>query len=105
GSQPLTVLQGIAGAHAGVFYPLQTFSKSIPIDFKLIPVLLEAGDEQTLGSLQQVAESISKEVHIVNSAKRKQLHLAAVFACNFTNHLLGISRELLQQAELPDTLL
>ncbi len=105
GSQPLTALQGVTGARTGVFYPLQTFSKAIPVDFKTIPILLEAEDEHTLQVLRQVAESISQEMHIVDSAKRKHLHLAAVFACNFTNHLLGISRELLQQADLPSTLL
>ncbi|WP_299705368.1 Rossmann-like and DUF2520 domain-containing protein [uncultured Pontibacter sp.] len=105
GSQPLEVLQGIKGARAGVFYPLQTFSKSKPVDFRTIPILLEAEDELTLRALQEVASTVSSEVHRVDSDKRKQLHLAAVFACNFTNHLLGISRELLQQAQLPDTLL
>ncbi|PVY44040.1 Rossmann-like and DUF2520 domain-containing protein [Pontibacter virosus] len=105
GSQPLAVLQGIAGARPGVFYPLQTFSKFKPVDFSTIPILLEAEDEQTLQALQEVASTISKEVHQVDSHKRKQLHLAAVFACNFTNHLLGISRQLLQEAALPDTLL
>lgn len=105
GSQPLAALQGIAGARTGVFYPLQTFSKSKPVDFSTIPILLEAEDEHTFHTLQEVAGTISKEVHLVDSHKRKQLHLAAVFACNFTNHLLGISRQLLQQADLPDTLL
>ncbi|MBX0333444.1 DUF2520 domain-containing protein [Pontibacter sp. HSC-14F20] len=105
GSQPLAALQGIAGARPGVFYPLQTFSKSKAVDFSTIPILLEAEDKQTLQVLQGVASTISKEVHQVDPNKRKQLHLAAVFACNFTNHLLGISRQLLQQAALPDTLL
>ncbi|MBF8964895.1 DUF2520 domain-containing protein [Pontibacter sp. FD36] len=105
GSQPLAALQGIAGAQTGVFYPLQTFSKSKPVDFKNIPILLEATAPETLHSLQLVANSISEQVYEVSSTKRKQLHLAAVFACNFTNHLLGISRELLQQADLPNTLL
>jgi predicted short-subunit dehydrogenase-like oxidoreductase (DUF2520 family) len=105
GSQSLTVLQGVTGARIGVFYPLQTFSKTKPIDFKTIPVLLEAEYEQTLQILQDVASSISDEVLQVDSTKRKQLHLAAVFACNFTNHLLGISRELLEQSSLPITLL
>lgn len=105
GSQPLAVLQGIVEARIGVFYPLQTFSKSKPVDFKMIPILLEAKNEQTLQTLQNVAASISNEVHTVDSDKRSQLHLAAVFACNFTNHLLGISRELLEQGGLPNTLL
>jgi predicted short-subunit dehydrogenase-like oxidoreductase (DUF2520 family) len=99
------VLEQIPGARASVFYPLQTFSKSKPVDFQTVPVLLESEDEQTLHALQSVAASISREVHLVSSNKRKQLHLAAVFACNFTNHLLGISREILQQAALPPTLL
>ena len=105
GSQPLAVLQGIAGARPGVFYPLQTFSKTKPVDFKTTPVLLEAEDAQTLQALQDVAATITNEVVLVDSIKRKQLHLAAVFACNFTNHLLGISKELLQHAQLPLTLL
>nr|WP_018476720.1 Rossmann-like and DUF2520 domain-containing protein [Pontibacter roseus] len=105
GSQPLAVLQGIPGARTGVFYPLQTFSKSKQMNFSVVPVLLEAEDEQTLRTLQGVAASITGEVHVVDSDKRKQLHLAAVFACNFTNHLLGISQRILQQAELPRTLL
>ena len=105
GSQPLATLQGIAGARTGVFYPLQTFSKSKPVDFKTTPLLIESDEEQTLLDLREVANTISNEVHQVDSHKRKQLHLAAVFACNFTNHLLGLSRQLLQQAALPDTLL
>ncbi|MHC2993584.1 hypothetical protein OB13_19115 [Pontibacter sp. HJ8] len=105
GSQPLSVLQQIPGARTGVFYPLQTFSRSKPVHFQTVPLLLESEDEHTLHTLQAVAATISREVHLVNSNKRKQLHLAAVFACNFTNHLLGISREILQQAELPPTLL
>lgn len=105
GSQPLAALRGIAGAQTSVFYPLQTFSKSKPVDFKNIPILLEATVPETLHPLQLVANSISEQVYEVSSTKRKHLHLAAVFACNFTNHLLGISRELLQQADLPYTLL
>jgi predicted short-subunit dehydrogenase-like oxidoreductase (DUF2520 family) len=105
GSQPLEVLQVIEGAQAGVFYPLQTFSRSKSVDFSTVPILLEAEDDQTFQALQEVANTISNEVHRVDSDKRKQLHLAAVFACNFTNHLLGISRQLLQQAQLPNTLL
>lgn len=105
GSQPLAILASITGARAGVFYPLQTFSKAKPVDFKEIPLLLEAPDAQALKQLEQLAQSISGQVQQVSSASRGQLHLAAVFACNFTNHLLGISRQLLQEAGLPLTLL
>lgn len=105
GSQPLTVLQPIQGARTGVFYPLQTFTKSKPVNLTHTPFLLEAADEETLGELQQLAAALSDTVLPISSSARKQLHLAAVFACNFTNHLLGISRELLEMANLPPDLL
>ncbi|HEY4650458.1 MAG TPA: Rossmann-like and DUF2520 domain-containing protein [Pontibacter sp.] len=105
GSQPMAVLQTIAGASAGVFYPLQTFSKQVPVDFQQVPVLVEGSLEETTIALEQLAQSISRQVERVTSDKRKQLHLAAVFACNFTNHLLGLSQQLLQEANLPTNLL
>ena len=105
GSQPLSLLDVVAGARTGVFYPLQTFSKVKPVDFSTTPILVEAREEETLQELEQLARSISRQVQVVSSDARKQLHLAAVFACNFTNHLLGISREILQQANLPTNLL
>jgi predicted short-subunit dehydrogenase-like oxidoreductase (DUF2520 family) len=105
GSQPASVLEGIPGADYGVFYPLQTFSKQAPVDLQQAPILVEGNTEETVAILQQLAQSISHQVEQVTSEKRRQLHLAAVFACNFTNHLLGISQELLQNADLPLNLL
>ncbi|OKL38922.1 Rossmann-like and DUF2520 domain-containing protein [Pontibacter flavimaris] len=105
GSQPLAILAAVAGARTGVFYPLQTFSKTKAVDFWQVPILLEATDDETLQQLQALAQSISNSAEAVASGARKQLHLAAVFACNFTNHLLGISRQLLQEASLPHHLL
>lgn len=105
GSQPISVLKSIAGADSGVFYPLQTFSKQTPVDLKQVPILVEGDTEATANVLELLAQSITNQVERVNSEKRKQLHLAAVFACNFTNHLLGISHELLQKADLPVHLL
>lgn len=105
GSQPLLLLQKIEGARAGVFYPLQTFSKIKPINLAQVPLLVEAQNEETLKQLETLAKSISNQVYQVSSEARKQLHLAAVFACNFTNHLLGISQQLLREANLPKQLL
>ncbi len=105
GSRPLTVLESIRDARIGVFYPLQTFSKTKQVDFLSIPILIEAIDDETLLELKELALSICSDVHEVVSQTRKQLHLSAVFACNFTNHLLGISRQLLNEANLPIELL
>ena len=105
GSLPLEVLTEKFGNRAGVFYPLQTFSKGAETKFNKVPILLEAGDQKTFCLLEEVAHKLSRKVVAIDSEKRKQLHLAAVFACNFTNHLLGISRELLEIANLDTTLL
>ena len=105
GSQPLAILKSIKNAQPAVFYPLQTFSKTKTVDLKQAPILLEAEQEQIMQQLESLAQSISTKVYKVGSEARRQLHLAAVFACNFTNHLLGISQQLLQEANLPKELL
>lgn len=84
----------------GVFYPLQTFSKSKQIDFSNIPLCVEANNIQSLLALKQLAIKLSKNVVEVNSDKRKILHLAAVFACNFTNHLYALADDLLKANDL-----
>lgn len=74
----------------GVFYPLQTFSKDKSIDFSIIPVCVEASNEKERLLLFQLASYISSKVYTVSSEQRKALHVAAVFVCNFTNHLYQI---------------
>ena len=89
----------------GVFYPLQTFSKSKTIDFLQVPICIEASNKQAENMLMQLAKSISNNVYKVNSIKRKKIHLAAVFACNFTNHLYAIAEGILKKEKLPFQLL
>ena len=72
----------------GVFYPLQTFSEGRDIDFSEVPILLESDDEIAGRILSGVAKDISRNVTFVDTERRRFLHLAAVFACNFTNHML-----------------
>ncbi|MDB5150927.1 MAG: hypothetical protein JWQ57_4947 [Mucilaginibacter sp.] len=86
--------------NAGVFYPLQTFSKIREVDFRSVPLCLEGADDHILADLKQLAFTISNNVYTVNSAQRKILHLAAVFACNFPNYLYGVAQELLAQNQM-----
>lgn len=100
GSQPISQLQYAATQHLGVFYPLQTFSKSKKVDFKDIPIFIESYTEEAEQALIQIAKSISKEVRKIGSEERKALHVAAVFASNFSNHMLTIAKEIMQQNSL-----
>ena len=87
-------------ASAGVFYPLQTFSKTKELNFWDVPMCIEGADEAITKQLEELARTISNNVYRVNSAQRKILHLSAVFACNFTNHLYAVSEGLLKEHDM-----
>ena len=88
-----------------VFYPLQTFSKLKEVDFKTIPICLEAQNEKDFQMLETVAKSISNSVCKINSEQRKALHVAAVFVSNFVNHLYQIGNEICVKNDLSFTIL
>ena len=95
GSQSINKLGYTATEDIGVFYPVQTFTKSKRITFEDIPILIEAENTHTLKTLKKLALSISKKVQSVSSRDRIAIHVAAVFACNFTNHLFGVAENIL----------
>ncbi|WP_299339219.1 Rossmann-like and DUF2520 domain-containing protein [uncultured Psychroserpens sp.] len=78
----------------GVFYPLQTFSKSADIDFSQVPICLETLMKKDYMPLKNLATSISSITKRVNSDQRAALHLAAVFVNNFTNQLYRVAHEI-----------
>ena len=87
--------------NSGVFYPLQTFTKNRKQNFFDIPVFVEASDIATLQKIWDLADSISNNVKELNSDQRLYLHLAAVVANNFTNHLLGQAEKVMAMQQLP----
>ena len=105
GALPLSVFEVQPGVRGGVFYPLQTFSPGRTIDWSAVPLCIEAADAATETTLLALAHSLSAHVRQLASGPRLKLHVAAVFANNFTNHLLGIADALLAEADLPAGLL
>lgn len=89
-----------ASKNIGVFYPLQTFSKNISIEIQQVPFCIEANNKTTEKLLLQLAKTISYHVNLVSSKQRKTIHVAAVFACNFTNHLFSISENILNDHKI-----
>jgi predicted short-subunit dehydrogenase-like oxidoreductase (DUF2520 family) len=85
----------------GVFYPLQTFSKNVAVDYKSIPICIESEKAADFKLLQKVANSISDSVYEINSKQRKALHLAAVFVNNFTNYLYKIGNDICKENNIP----
>ena len=105
GSIPLASLGYLASPNIGVFYPLQSFTKNQQVDFDNIPFLIEGETQLTKDRLRILAKKISKNVSIISSSQRQQLHLAAVFANNFTNWILSQSADILESNNLDLALL
>lgn len=96
GSLPLNVLNDFSD-NIGVFYPLQTFTKERELDFRSIPVFLEAALPENLEFLKKLANSVASRVEVMSSDQRRQLHLAAVMANNFSNHFFALAQDYLQK--------
>jgi predicted short-subunit dehydrogenase-like oxidoreductase (DUF2520 family) len=96
GSIPIHVLKQLSGNY-GVFYPLQTFSKHKILDFKNIPLCIEANSGFSFNTLNKYASRISDDVRNISSEQRKYIHLAAVFANNFTNGMFSVSEKILKE--------
>ncbi len=104
GSVPMSILEGFSNNY-GVFYPLQTFSKSRKIDFSDIPICIESNHPFNFLKLEKLGERLSSSVNQINSDERKTLHLAAVFVNNFVNHFYAIGAEILHDKKLDFDLL
>ncbi len=104
GATSLAVIE-LFTTKAGVFYPLQTFSTNKEVNFRTVPLCIEGSNEAITKLLLNLAWTVSENVSRVDSEKRKILHLAAVFACNFPNYLYYAAGALLTEHGLEFNLL
>ncbi|WP_455088317.1 Rossmann-like and DUF2520 domain-containing protein [Porphyromonas endodontalis] len=86
---------------SGIFYPLNTFSKGRPLSWQGIPLFVEHRSEITNQAIQQLAKVLHVEPRPSTLTLRQEIHVAAVFACNFVNHQWAIASELLEQHQIP----
>lgn len=100
GSMPLEIFKGYTSRY-GVMYPLQTFSKERTVDFKEIPLFLEASSDTEAQVLKEIAVRLSRNVSFLSSDRRRSLHLAAVFACNFVNRMYALAGRILEEKDIP----
>lgn len=98
GSIGINIFEKTGFSNYGIFYPLQTFSKNKPVNFLEIPICIEATHEEQL--LIEIANQLSNLVYQVSSEQRKKLHLAAVFACNFSNYMYHIAEDICLENEV-----
>jgi predicted short-subunit dehydrogenase-like oxidoreductase (DUF2520 family) len=84
--------------HTGVLYPLQTFSPGRKINFRDLPFFIEASDRNSETVLVELVDSLEAKAYFAEASSRRLLHVAAVFACNFTNHMLAASKIIAAEA-------
>lgn len=100
GSTPIEVFESKRERY-GVLYPMQSFSKSRIVDMSEVHIFIEGNCDKVTREINDFASSISENIHKATSQERQQLHVAAVFACNFANHMFTLSSEVLSEAGLP----
>ncbi len=101
GSVAVEELNFAAAAASGVFYPLQTFSKNRKADFKNLPIFVEANMPEAEEVLFEMGRALGGNIQKMDSQQRAALHLTAVFASNFTNHMITLSSQLAEQHNIP----
>jgi predicted short-subunit dehydrogenase-like oxidoreductase (DUF2520 family) len=94
-----------AKVRRGVLYPLQTFSKTELTKGQIVPFCIEAEEIPDYKILTQMALTISDTVQKISSSQRKYLHLAAVFANNFTNHMYHAAYTICEENKVPFSIL
>lgn len=101
GTMPITVF-GADKPHSGIFYPFQTFSKARVIeDFSTVPVFFEARGIDDISAVYSLALTITIHVYEASQHDRERLHVAGVYACNFTNLMYTMAAELLKNTHIP----
>ena len=101
GSIDMELWQRCGASHYGILYPLQTFSKERAVNMCDVSFFVEASDEVALARVENLAYRLSRRVFRADSKRRAHLHIAAVFACNFTNAMYGVAHRLLAEDNIP----
>ena len=101
GSVPMDIWREVGTMHYGILYPLQTFSKERTVNMHEVSLFIEASDDDAMVKIEALAHRLSDRVFYADSKRRARLHIAAVFACNFTNAMYGVAHRLLDADNIP----
>lgn len=100
GAVSLDVLNFSSASSTGVLYPLQSFTKGSNMDLAEVPFLIESDDQEVTKQLKALVKSLKASSYLIKSKDRLAIHVAAVFASNFSNHMLRVAEEIMQRQGL-----
>lgn len=101
GTTPMDALKSVGFTRVAVFYPLQTFTKEIALDYSQIPFFIESTTPDDAKLLMHLPSLCGAKSYQANSIVRRNLHLASVLSCNFVNHLWHLASEQLKESNIP----
>ena len=101
GSMPIDVF-GEDKPHAGILYFFQSFSRENLIDdWSGIPCFVEGRDIDDIAAIYSLAQTLTSHIYEANQHDRERLHIAGVFANNYTNLMYRIAAEVLRDTSIP----
>ena len=103
GTISMETLAGVSPDY-GVLYPLQSLRAHLPIPPN-IPWLIDANTDENKRKLWAFAKSMGENVKEAGNEERLRLHVAAVIANNFGNHLLHLTEQFCQREGIDFNLL
>ena len=101
GTMPIEVF-GEDKPHAGIMYFLQSFSKTALIDdWSRIPCFVEGRNIDDVAAIYSIAQILTSHIYEAKQYDRERLHIAGVFANNFTNLMFRMAAEVLKGTQIP----
>lgn len=92
-------MEALGEGTRGVLYPFQTFTAGRKVDFSDVPLFVEGCTEEVAQRIECLAQALSRRVYRANSARRREIHLAGVLACNFVNALYSMAADHISSTE------
>ena len=100
GSKTIDLFAGRRSRY-GVLWPMQSFTREMVVSLDDVHFFVEANNEAAMNDLLELGRMLSHHVIEADSDRRRQLHVASVFSCNFANHMWTLAKEVLDEGGLP----
>ncbi|NOT37941.1 MAG: DUF2520 domain-containing protein [Saprospiraceae bacterium] len=98
GSKPISEINEFF-INRAVIWPIQSFGAKSKIDWNEIPFFIEATNS-CKDIVEQLCRQMNWKFHPIDSERKKLIHIAAVFANNFSNFNFIIAKEILSTLNL-----
>jgi len=101
GTMPMEVF-GPDKPHAGVLYFFQSFSREVLIDdWSGIPCFISGRNIDDVAAIYSLAQMLTSRIYEADQHDRERLHVAGVFANNFSNLMYRMAADILADTQIP----